>query len=176
MATEIAIEKLTREAFAPFGDVLEIGTVEPGMINRGMCARYSDLADFDFDTAGRPGISIFDAKAYELPLQLDMLERHPDGSQAFLPTTQAPFLVIVADDNDGKPATPRAFMSAPGQGVNYHRGTWHGVLTPLAASRFFVIDRIGEGANLEEYWFTTPYVVKPFALHDQPETEGRTEN
>ncbi|MEM9358605.1 MAG: ureidoglycolate lyase, partial [Pseudomonadota bacterium] len=122
MATEIAIEKLTREAFAPFGDVLEIGTIEPFMINRGMCARYSDLADLDFDTDSRLGISIFDAKAYDLPLLLDMMERHPDGSQAFLPTTHAPFLVIVADDNEGTPATPRAFMSAPGQGVNYHRG------------------------------------------------------
>ncbi len=176
MATEIAIEKLTRETFAPFGDVLEIGTIELVMINRGMCARYSDLADLDFDTDSRLGISIFDAKAYELPLQLDMLERHPDGSQAFLPTTQAPFLVIVADDNEGTPATPRAFISAPGQGVNYHRGTWHGVLTPLAASRFFVIDRIGEGTNLEEYWFTTPYVVKPSSLQEHPKTESLTED
>ncbi len=166
MATEIAIEKLTREAFATFGDVLQIGTVEPVIINCGMCARYSDLADVDFYKDGRLGISIFDAKAYELPLQLDMLERHPFGIQAFLPTTQAPFLVIVAEDNDGTPGMPRAFMSEPGQGVNYHCGTWHGVLTPLAASKFFVIDRIGEGANLEEHWFTTPYLVTPSAFPD----------
>ncbi|MEM7747594.1 MAG: ureidoglycolate lyase [Pseudomonadota bacterium] len=160
MANEIAIEKLTREAFAQFGDVLEIGTVEPIMINRGMCARYSDLALMDLDANGRQGISIFAAKAYELPLQLEMLERHPYGSQAFLPTTPKPFLVIVAEDNAGTPGKPRAFMTAPGQGVNYHRGTWHGVLTPLEEARFFVIDRIGEGANLEEHWFATTYVVK----------------
>ena len=166
MAHEIAIESLTREAFASFGDVLEIGTVEPVMINRGMCARYSDLAHLDFDAESRLGISIFDAKAYELPLQLEMLERHPDGSQTFLPTTQEPFLVIVALDKEGTPDTPRAFLTAPGQGVNYHRGTWHGVLTPLAPSRFFVIDRIGQGANLEEHWFSTPYIVKQSALQD----------
>ena len=166
MATEIAIAQLTREAFAPFGDVLEIGIVEPVIINRGMCARHSDLADLDFDADSRLGISIFDAKGYELPYQLEMLERHPNGSQAFLPTTQEPFIVIVAQDNEGVPGTPRAFLTEPGQGVNYHRGTWHGVLTPLTASKFFVIDRIGGGANLEEYWFSTPYVVKQSALQD----------
>lgn len=159
MATEITIEKLTREAFAPFGDVLELSTVEPIMINRGMCTRYSDLAHLDLDAAGRLGISIFDAKAYTLPFQLEVLERHPDGSQAFLPTTQDPFVVIVAEDKAGTPNTPRAFLTTPGQGVNYHRGTWHGVLTPLKEARFFVIDRIGAGENLEEYWLTDPVTV-----------------
>ncbi|MEM6497574.1 MAG: ureidoglycolate lyase [Pseudomonadota bacterium] len=160
MADAIVIEKLSREVFAPFGDVLEIGTVAPVMINSGTCAIYSDLAKLDLDADGRLGISIFEAKAYRLPLQLEMLERHPFGSQAFLPTTQRPYLVIVAEDRQGKPATPRAFRTAPGQGVNYHRGTWHGVLTPLEGSSFFVVDRIGAGANLEEHWFTTPYIVK----------------
>lgn len=166
MAIEISIEKLNQRAFAPFGDVLEAGTVTPTVINRGMCARYSDLANLDVDEGGRIAISVFEAKPYSLPLQLEMLERHPDGSQAFLPTTEQPFLVIVAADDNGQPATPRAFMTAPGQGVNYHRGIWHGVLTPFAASKFFVVDRIGKGANLEEHWFNTPYVVNRPALQD----------
>jgi ureidoglycolate lyase len=89
-----------------------------------------------------------------------MVERHPEGSQAFLPMTAAPFLVIVAPDAGGVPGTPRAFLTAHGQGVNYHRGTWHGVLTPLSAPGLFaVVDRIGTTPNLEEHWFATPWTV-----------------
>jgi ureidoglycolate lyase len=89
-----------------------------------------------------------------------MVERHPLGSQAFLPMSLEPFLVIVAPDEGGTPGRPLAFRTAPGQGVNLGRGTWHGVLTPLAAPGLFaVIDRIGDGANLEEHWFEAPYAV-----------------
>ena len=156
---KINFEPLSRAAFAPFGDVLEIGDVPPIMINGGRCARYSDLTSLTATADGKLGISLFDAEARALPLELPMVERHPFGSQAFLPTTQDPFLVIVAADQDGQPAAPKAFITAPGQGVNYFQGTWHGVLTPLVTSKFFVIDRIGSGPNLEEHWFDTPYLI-----------------
>ena len=113
----------------------------------------------DFGT-GRAGISVFDADPRNLPYDFDLVERHPDGSQAFLPMTTAPFLVIVAPDEAGRPGAPRAFLTAPGQGINLHRGTWHGVLTPLAAPGLFaVVDRIGEGPNLEEYRYSAPWRV-----------------
>jgi ureidoglycolate lyase len=71
-----------------------------------------------------------------------------------------PFLVIVAADKGGTPGRPRAFLTAPGQGINLHRNIWHGVLTPLHAPGLFaVIDRIGDTANLQEYWFTAPFLV-----------------
>ena len=90
-----------------------------------------------------------------------MMERHPRGSQAFLPMSQDPFLVVVAPDNDGRPGRPRAFVTAPGQGVNYRRAIWHGVLTPLHEPGLFaVVDRIGTGDNLEEHWFEHPYRVE----------------
>lgn len=159
MSREIKAVPLTPEAFAPFGDVLEAIGPPSKIINQGLCGRYHDLAKLDFSN-GRAGISIFDAEARELPLRLDLVERHPDGSQAFLPMTEHPFLVIVSEDVAGKPAEPKAFLALSGQGVNYHRNTWHGVLTPLhSPGRFAVIDRIGEGANLEEFWFDTPYTV-----------------
>ncbi len=159
MSLEIKAVPLTAEAFAPFGDVLEVNGAPSKVINQGLCGRYHDLARLDFSD-GRAGISIFDAEARDLPLKLDLVERHPDGSQAFLPMTEHPFLVIVARDAGGIPSEPKAFLALSGQGVNYHRNTWHGVLTPLhAPGRFAVVDRIGEGANLEEYWFDTPYMV-----------------
>lgn len=157
--SQIVIEPLTRQAFAPFGDVLDTDGTPDKIINQGLCGRYHDRARLDF-ADGRAGISLFDAEPRSLPMQLDMVERHPEGSQAFLPMSQQPFLVIVAPDEDGRPGRPRAFLTAPGQGVNYHRGTWHGVLTPLHAPGLFaVVDRIGEGANLEEVWFDQPYLV-----------------
>jgi ureidoglycolate lyase len=156
----IRTEPLTAEAFAPFGDVLEVKGAPDRLINQDLCGRYHDRARLDFGTDGRAGISLFDAVPRALPYTLDMVERHPEGSQAFLPMTEAPFLVIVAPDADGVPGTPRAFLTAPGQGVNYHRGTWHGVLTPLSAPGLFaVVDRIGTTPNLEEHWFATPWTV-----------------
>jgi len=155
----ISIEPLTAEAFAPFGEVLEVAGAPDKIINQGQCGRHHDLAALDF-ADGRAGISLFNAEARSLPLTLDMMERHPLGSQAFLPMTAAPFLVVVAADAGGAPDTPRAFLTAPGQGVNYRRNMWHGVLTPLTAPGLFaVIDRIGDGDNLQEHWFKDQYTI-----------------
>jgi ureidoglycolate lyase len=155
----IVARPLTAEAFAPFGEVLDTSGAPDRLINQGLCGRYHDRARMDF-ADGRAGISLFDAEPRSLPYRLDMVERHPDGSQAFLPMTQAPFLVIVAPDAGGTPGRPVAFLTTPGQGINLARGTWHGVLTPLSAPGLFaVVDRIGPGANLEEHWFDSPYTV-----------------
>lgn len=157
--SDIVIQPLTAAAFAPFGDVLELKDSPDKIINQGMCGRHHDLARLDF-ADGRAGISLFDARPRTLPYELTMVERHPEGSQAFIPMTRKPFLVIVAPDEDGRPGTPLAFETRSGQGINFHRGTWHGVLTPLHAPGLFaVVDRIGAGTNLEEYWFDTPYTV-----------------
>ncbi len=157
----IRTEPLTAEAFAPFGDVLEAAGAPDRIINRGLCGRWHDRARLDFGPGGRAGISIFRAEPRALPYRLDLLERHPEGSQAFIPMSEHPFLVIVAPDEGGRPGTPRAFLSAPGQGVNYLRGTWHGVLTPLHAPGLFaVIDRIGGTKNLEEFLLDPPYMVE----------------
>ncbi|MBO9444292.1 ureidoglycolate lyase [Ruegeria sp. R14_0] len=159
MSACITTAPLTAEAFSPFGDVLEVTGDPDKIINQGQCGRYHDLARLDF-VDGRAGISLFNANPRALPYVLDMVERHPEGSQAFIPMTYQPFLVIVAADEGGRPGQPKAFVTKPGQGVNYFRGTWHGVLTPLHGPGLFaVIDRIGEGSNLEEYWFETPFEV-----------------
>ena len=88
------------------------------------------------------------------------MERHPKGSQAFVPMHDASFLVIVAADEDGQPGLPQAFLTAPHTGINIHKNIWHGVLTPLSAPGLFaVIDRIGNDTNLEEHWFDEAYTV-----------------
>jgi len=153
MSRVIQTQPLTAEAFAPFGDVLEITGPPDVIINQGKCGRYHDKAHLDYP-GGRLGVSLFNSEPRALPYQLDMMERHPLGCQSFIPMTQNGFLVIVAPDDEGKPGTPSAFLTTPGQAVNYHRNVWHGVLTPLQAPGLFaVIDRIGEGDNLQEHWF-----------------------
>ncbi|KAA9005773.1 ureidoglycolate lyase [Histidinibacterium aquaticum] len=156
----ISVEPITAEAFGGYGEVLDCAGEPDRIINQGLCGRYHDRARMDFG-AGRAGISLFRAEPRELPLTLEMVERHPEGSQAFVPMSLDPFLVIVAPDLAGRPGRPRAFLTEAGQAVNLRRGVWHGVLTPLHAPGLFaVVDRIGEGANLEEYWFDTPYEVR----------------
>ncbi|MEJ6403158.1 ureidoglycolate lyase [Yoonia sp. 2307UL14-13] len=157
----IHIQPLTKEAFAPFGDVIDTAGAPDKVINQGKCGRYHDRATLDFN-GGRAGVSLFKAEPRSLPLSLQMVERHPDGSQAFIPMSEHGFLIVVAPDEDGAPGTPIAFESVPGQAINFHRGIWHGVLTPLSEPGLFaVVDRIGTGANLEEHWFDAPYSVAP---------------
>lgn len=157
--TKIAIEPLTSKAFAPFGDILQATGEPTKIINQGKCGRWHDLATLDF-ADGRAGISLFRAVARALPFTLDLVERHPEGSQAFVPMSEHPWLVIVAEDIGGQPGHPSAFKVPSHTGINFHRGTWHGVLTPLHAPGLFaVIDRIGAGDNLEEFYFPKPYIV-----------------
>ncbi len=148
---------LTAAAFAPFGQVLAAAG-DFRLINAGLCRRHHDLAALDFGD-GRAGLSVFQAEPRALPYRFDLIERHPEGSQAFIPMTADPFLMIVAA---GPGAEPLAFLTDGAQGINLNRGTWHGVLTPLAAPGLFaVVDRIGPGANLEEHRFTEPWTVLP---------------
>ena len=152
-------QPLTAAAFAPWGEVLEADGTPDRIINDGRCGRWHDRARLDAD---RPGLSIFRSGAVQLPYAFRLVERHPLGSQAFIPMTAHPFLVIVAADEDGRPGRPRAFLTAPGQGINLARGAWHGVLTPLADPGLFaVVDRCGEGANLEEYRWDEDWTVMP---------------
>lgn len=151
---------LTGADFAPFGDVLAAEGAPDRIINAGLCGRWHDRARLDFGPEGRAGISVFDAVPRGLPYSFSLVERHPLGSQAFVPMTLNSFLVIVAPDQDGRPGTPRAFRTAPGQGVNILRNTWHGVLAPVQAPGLFaVIDRIGDAPNLEEFTYSGEWVV-----------------
>ncbi len=158
----IRIEPLTPQAFAPFGQVIQTEGARHYPINAGMTERYHDLARVELGGVHpRPLISIFRGRPYALPLDLGLVERHPLGSQAFYPLSDNPWLVIVAEDEAGIPARLRAFRPAPGQGVNIAMNTWHGVLTPLEReSAFLVVDRGGEGENLEEYRFELPWRIE----------------
>ncbi|MBP0591840.1 ureidoglycolate lyase [Paraburkholderia sp. LEh10] len=148
----LRIERLTREAFAPFGDVIELEGARHYPINGGTTERYHDLAKVDVSTqGGRPLINVFRAQPRSWPIDIAMMERHPLGSQAFVPLSDAPYLIVVAPAGELDPSKLRAFSTRGWQGVNYAKGVWHHPLLALErVSDFLVIDRGGEGPNCDE--------------------------
>lgn len=159
MTRTLIARPLTADAFAPYGEVLDAAGAPDRLINAGRCGRWHDRARLDFADA-RAGISVFRSELFALPFAFDLVERHPEGSQAFICMSDDPFLVVVADDDDGTPGRPEAFLTSGAQAVNIRRNTWHGVLTPLGGPGLFaVVDRIGTTPNLQEYRFAEPFTV-----------------
>lgn len=145
----LAVEPLTRQAFAPFGAVLQTDGAAHYPINQGNTTRYHALAEAETDPAGRAILSIFRGVPRPTPISITMLERHPLGSQAFMPLSDEEWLIVVAD----RPKTEslRCFRATGGQGVQYATNVWHHPLLVLArAQNFLVVDRDGPGENLEE--------------------------
>jgi len=153
--TALTLAPLTKEAFKPFGDVIEIAGAEKILINEGTTERFNALARLDVsDDGGAPILSIFRARARPFPIALRMMERHPLGSQAFFPLSDAPWLVVVSEAQTPSPKTLRAFLAQGSQGVQYAKNIWHHPLLILQpAQDFLVADRAGPGSNLEECWF-----------------------
>jgi len=157
---EVRPEPLTAEAFAAFGEVIE-ARGQPLAINYGLTERFNDLAGIDCAAGGgRAIVSLFRGIPLD-PLVLKIFERHPLGSQAFMPLGDAPYLVAVAPVGDLVPAAVRVFRAGPRQGVNYRRGVWHHYLLSLSAeAEFLVIDRDGPGDNCDEVELAEPDQVR----------------
>lgn len=144
---------LSAEAFAPFGQVIECAGHAGYAINEGSSQRFTDLAQLEADAEGRLALSIFRAEARQAPFALSCLERHPLGSQAFMPLHGQAFLVVVAEARpvsaQPAPESLRVFVSNGRQGINFRRGVWHHPLLALSAGDFLVVDRLGPGDNCE---------------------------
>lgn len=152
--SKLAIAPLTRAAFAPFGEVIETAGAKAKLINDGFARRFDGLANIDVATeGGAVNVSLFSGSARPSPIAIKLMERHPLGSQLFMPLGGKPWLVVVCAD-PRVPASFRAFSASGEQGVNYARSVWHHPLLVLAdASPFLVVDRAGPGDNLEEVRF-----------------------
>ncbi len=140
---EIAVQPLTAETFAPFGRVIEAAPSSATSINAGWTTRFHALAQIDVEGAP-PILSIFRSRVR--PLVVEMLERHPFGSQAFFPLGARPWLVVCAQTPK---AEPQAFLCRGDQGAQIGRGIWHAPLMTLAAQDFLVADRAEPERNLE---------------------------
>jgi ureidoglycolate lyase len=158
----LPITSLTREAFAPFGDVIEMEGSAHFTINQGFAERFNDLANVDVSAeGGMTNVSLFLGQPRPHPIEIRLMERHPLGCQIFMPLQDRPWAVLVAEDVHDL-GSYRAFLATGQQGVNYARNVWHHPLLVFDAnSRFMIIDRKGPGNNLEEVWFAEDFV---FAL------------
>ena len=146
-------EALTREAFLPFGDVLETEGMNPELINFGNTQKFGCLAEIIVAEGGQGQISIYKSKAIDLPFSIEVMERHPLGSQAFYPLHNRPFPVVVTLPGDSpNAANLRVFLSNGSQGINIHAGVWHHYQLSLeSSSDYLVIDRSGPGNNCDQH-------------------------
>lgn len=155
---ELDAKPLTAEAFAPFGEVLA-ATGDFISINDGLTQRFHQLATVEL-AGGDAILSIFKGSVQPTPITLCKMERHPLGSQAFMPLSGDPYLVVVAPAGEFDASQVQAFI-AQGQGVNYRQGTWHHYLLPLVqGAEFLVVDRQGEGHNCDEVTLDLPLQIR----------------
>lgn len=162
MAEALTVEPLTKAAFAPFGTVIEADPATMRLINDGTTERYHGLATAEAEGEGaRVMINIFRGSPRAFPYVVGMMERHPFGSQSFSPIDDRSWLVIASEDAGGRPGRPRVFLATGRQGINYRRDVWHHPLMTLGeTSDFLVVDRQGEGSNVVEHFFDTPFVIE----------------
>ena len=141
---------ITKENFLKFGDMITTDDIKPIDINNGYAKRFDGIANLDTSKDnGETTICIFSALKRSFPMKIDMMEKHPIGSQAFVPMKETTFLVFVAPKGE-KPNLEKAeaFIVPPGIGVNYNPGTWHFPLISTENMNFLVVDRKGSGDNL----------------------------
>ena len=154
------MERLTAEAFEPFGEVIEAGSGEMFLINEGTTERHHALAAVSCAAEREPILSIFPGQPRSLPMPIAMMERHPLGSQAFVPLQSRDWIAVVAEDDGGRPGVPRAFHVRGDQGLNYAANVWHHPLIALhERSDFLVADSRGDDANLEEATYPEPFTL-----------------
>ena len=151
MTITITPKKITKENFAKFGELITTDDIKPISINDGYAKRFDGIANLDTSKDnGKTTISIFSALKRTFPMNIDMMEQHPLGSQAFIPMKETTFLSFVAPNGE-KPDLDKieAFIIPPGLGINYKTGTWHFPLISTEDMNFLVVDRKGSGNNLK---------------------------
>jgi len=154
-------KKITKDNFSEFGDVISSENIKPIDINMGYAKRFDNLANINtLKDGGKTIVSVFSALKRAFPLKIDMMEKHPLGSQAFMPMKETTFLVFVAPEGD-LPIINKieSFIVPPKNGINYKPGVWHFPLISTENTNFLVIDRKGSGENLIIHNFNNENVV-----------------
>ena len=153
--------KINRSNFNSYGDLISTDGVNPIDINAGYAKRFDNLADLN--TVGDDGktiVSIFSALKRTFPMQIDMMEKHPLGSQAFIPMKETTFLCFVAPPGESPDINKiQSFIVPPKNGINYKPGIWHFPLISTEDTNFLVIDRKGKGENLVIHKFEKGNII-----------------
>ena len=150
METIIKPVKISSSNFDTYGDLISTNDINPIDINAGYAKRFDDLANLDTSNeCGKTIVSIFSSLKRNFPMKIDMMEKHPLGSQAFIPMKETIFITLVAPEGE-KPDLKmiESFIIPKGKGVNYKAGVWHFPLIATEDMDFLVVDRKGSGENL----------------------------
>ena len=152
---------ITTENFSEFGDLISTKNVNPIDINAGYAKRFDNLAKVNTaKNQGETCVSIFAALKRSFPMKIDMMEKHPLGSQAFIPMKETIFLSFVAPAGDSPDINKiKSFIIPPKIGINYKPGIWHFPLISTEDTNFLVIDRMGNGENLTIYKFEKEEII-----------------
>ena len=154
-------KKITKQNFSSYGDIISTEGITPIDINAGYAKRYDNLANINTSKEnGESIVSIFSAIKRTFPMKIDMMEKHPLGSQAFIPMEDTKFLVFVAPKGD-KPDVNKiqSFLVPKQTGVNYNAGIWHFPLISMKNMNFLIVDRKGKGNNLVIYKFKKDKII-----------------
>ena len=144
-----------------YGDLISSDDVKPMDINAGYAKRFDNLADLNTSKdGGKTIVSIFSALKRKFPMRIDMMEKHPLGSQAFIPMKETTFLAFVAPQGESPEIDKiQSFIIPPKTGINYKPGTWHFPLISTEDVNFLVIDRKGKGENLIIHKFEKEKII-----------------
>ena len=153
--------KITRSNFATYGDLISSDDIKPMDINAGYAKRFDNLANINtLEDEGKTIVSIFSSLKRNFPMKIDMMEKHPLGSQAFIPIKETTFLCFVAPQGESPEINKiQSFIIPPKTGINYKPGIWHFPLISTEDTDFLVIDRKGNGENLVIHKFDKEKVV-----------------
>ena len=153
--------EINKSNFSEYGDLLSTNDVNPMDINAGYAKRFDNLANLNTSKdGGKTIVSIFSALKRTFPMTVDMMEKHPLGSQAFIPMKETTFLCFVAPAGDAPKINKiQSFIIPPKTGINYKPGIWHFPLISTEDTNFLVIDRKGKGQNLIIHKFKKEKII-----------------
>jgi len=156
--------KISRSNFAEYGDLISTSDINPMDINAGYAKRFDNLANLNtLKDDGKTIVSIFSALKRAFPMKIDMMEKHPLGSQAFIPMKETTFLCFVAPPGEFPEINKiQSFIIPPQTGINYKPGIWHFPLISTENTNFLVIDRKGKGENLVIHKFEKENIILEF--------------
>ena len=153
--------KITRSNFSAYGDLISADDISSMDINAGYAKRFDNLANVDTSSeGGKTIVSIFSALKRAFPMKIDMMEKHPLGSQSFIPMKETTFLSFVAPPGKSPEISKiQSFIIPPKTGINYKPGIWHFPLISTEDTNFLVIDRKGSGENLIIHKFEKENII-----------------
>ena len=153
--------KISRSNFSSYGDLISTDDINPMNINEGYAKRFDNLANLDTSKdSGKTIVSIFSALKRTFPMKIHMMEKHPLGTQAFIPMKETTFLAFVAPSGESPEIDKiQSFVIPPKRGINYKPGIWHFPLISTENINFLVIDRKGSGDNLIIHKFEKEKII-----------------